>query len=179
MRLRSTASPICLDTVNPTRTAPSSPRQRACNTKAATDARTPLPTARKSLRRFSRSTIKAAPAPRSRTEPLAPMRAPRRENLTAAFGRHARAKSVPALAHQFARLVGSFHGIFSVARQRCTRLLVKHTFLRAGRTLPVKRRRAIGAAYTRALPARQCDARRLAGGGGCIWKNRTYRICDR
>ena len=33
-RLRSTALPTCLDTVKPTRTAPSSPRRRACRTKA-------------------------------------------------------------------------------------------------------------------------------------------------
>src|SRR5271165_2565191 len=53
----------------------------------------------------------------SRTETFAPARAPRRNDLTAALGRHACAKTMPALAHQFARLVSSFHGIFSAARQ--------------------------------------------------------------
>jgi hypothetical protein len=72
------------------------------------------------------------------------VRAPRRENLAAALGRHARAKSVPAFAHQFARLIGPFHGIFSAAR-----LSIDAVF---------SRRRAIGAAYTKALPNRQCDA---------------------
>jgi hypothetical protein len=50
-------------------------------------------------------------ATRSGTEPLAPMRAPRRQHLTATFGGHPGAEAVAALAHQLARLVGPFHGI--------------------------------------------------------------------
>ena len=152
-RLRSTASPTCRDTVNPTRIAPSSARRRACTTKARPEARAPFAAARKSLRRFSRSTT-AERAPRSRTEPLAPARAPRRDHLTAALGRHARAKTVPALAHQFARLVGSFHGIFSAARKTRIRLQ------RSRSDTEIQRGRTIGAAYTGPLPARQCDATR-------------------
>jgi hypothetical protein len=48
---------------------------------------------------------------RSRTEPLAALRPPGRQHSAAAFGRHPGAKAVTALAHQFARLVGPFHGI--------------------------------------------------------------------
>jgi hypothetical protein len=48
---------------------------------------------------------------RSGTELLAAAGAPRREYLAAAFGRHPAAKAVAALAHQFARLIGPFHGI--------------------------------------------------------------------
>jgi hypothetical protein len=43
------------------------------------------------------------------TQLLAPLRAPQRQNPAAALGRHAGAKAVAALAHQFARLVGPFH----------------------------------------------------------------------
>jgi hypothetical protein len=50
---------------------------------------------------------------RSRTEPLAALRAAGRQHPAAAFGRHPGAKAVAALAHQFARLVGPFHGIVS------------------------------------------------------------------
>jgi hypothetical protein len=46
---------------------------------------------------------------------LAPPRPARRQHQTAAFGRHAGAKAVAALAHQFARLIGPFHGIVSAA----------------------------------------------------------------
>jgi hypothetical protein len=60
---------------------------------------------------------------RSRTEPLAALRPPRRQHSAAAFGRHPGAKAVTALAHQFARLVGPFHGIDlrqrPVRRNRC------------------------------------------------------------
>jgi hypothetical protein len=50
-----------------------------------------------------------------RTQFLAPPRPARRQHQTAAFGRHAGAKAVAALAHQFARLIGPFHGIVSAA----------------------------------------------------------------
>jgi hypothetical protein len=51
-----------------------------------------------------------------------------------------------ALAHQFARLVGPFHGNFSERRPISA----------AKSQADVGNRRAIGAAYTKALPARQC-----------------------
>jgi hypothetical protein len=43
------------------------------------------------------------------TQLLAPLTAPQRQNPAAALGRHAGAKAVAALTHQFARLVGPFH----------------------------------------------------------------------
>jgi hypothetical protein len=132
---------------------PSSARCRACSTKARPAARAPPAAARKSLRRLSRSTT-AEPQSRSRTEALAPTRPPRRDDLAAAVGRHAGAKTVPALAHQFARLVGSFHGIFSAARRTRVRLQL----LGQRQNSKFQCGRAIGAAYTGPLPARQCDA---------------------
>jgi hypothetical protein len=91
----------------------------------------PSAAARKSLRRLSRSTTTGRLS-RSRTETLAPARAPRCDHLAAACGRHARAETVPALAHQFARLVGSFHGISPLhARPACVcSFSVKHKFQR-------------------------------------------------
>ncbi len=74
----------------------------------------PVAAARKSARRLNRSMgnrAEAGPAGRSRTQPLAPVRATRRQHLAAAFGRHAGAKAMAALAHQFAGLIGPFHGI--------------------------------------------------------------------
>ena len=50
-----------------------------------------------------------------------PTRAARREDLAAAFGRHPGAKAVPALAHQFARLIGPFHGKISAAHSALAR----------------------------------------------------------
>jgi hypothetical protein len=50
-------------------------------------------------------------APCSRTELFAPLRAPQIHDSAAALGRHTGAKSVAALAHQFAWLIGPFHGI--------------------------------------------------------------------
>jgi len=58
----------------------------------------------------------AADEMRSRTEPLAALRAAGRQHPAAALGRHPGAKAVTALAHQFARLVGPFHGIDLRAR---------------------------------------------------------------
>src|SRR5580704_9464762 len=134
-RLRSTALPTCRDTVKPMRTGPSSARRRACTTKVPTDARCPAAAARKSVRRLNRSMVAvdvaavdmaavdmaavdmaaadlaAAGEIRSRTEPLAALRPPSRQHPAAAFGRHPGAKAVTAFAHQFARLVGPFHGI--------------------------------------------------------------------
>src|SRR5580693_4456894 len=113
-RLRSTALPTFRDTVKPMRTGPSSARRRACTTKAPTDARKPLAAARKSVRCLNRSM--AADEMRSRTEPLAALRPPGRQHPAAALGRHPGAKAVTAFAHQFARLVGPFHGIDLRAR---------------------------------------------------------------
>src|ERR1700685_1140588 len=137
-RLRSTALPTCRDTVKPMRTGPSSARRRACTTKAPTVARKPLEAARKSVRCLNRcmvvadmaaadlaaADLAAADLPaelaadelRSRTEPLAALRAAGRQHPAAALGRHPGAKAVTALAHQFARLVGPFHGIDLRAR---------------------------------------------------------------
>ena len=115
IRLRSTAPPVCRVTVKPTRTAPPSPRERACTTNARFADRTPPAAARKSPRRFSRS-MTTAMLPRSGTEPLAPMRAAISEHFAAAPCRHARAEAMPPFAHQFARLIGPFHGFFSAAR---------------------------------------------------------------
>jgi len=115
IRLRSTAPPVCRVTVKPTRTTPSSPRERACRTNARFADRTPPAAARKSPRRFSRS-MTTAMLPRSGTEPLAPLRAAIGEHSAAALCRHARAEAMPPFAHQFARLIGPFHGFFSAAR---------------------------------------------------------------
>src|SRR5262249_29088521 len=49
----------------------------------------------------------------SRTQPLAAARAPGGDHLAASLGRHAGAKTMSALAHQLARLVGPLHGWFS------------------------------------------------------------------
>jgi hypothetical protein len=46
---------------------------------------------------------------RSGTQPFAATCAARRQNLAAAFTRHARAKAMAALAYEFARLIGPFH----------------------------------------------------------------------
>jgi hypothetical protein len=156
-RLRSTALPTCFDTVKPMRAgrscSPSCSRRRACTTNARPDALTPLAAARKSVRRLNRSTATTGIGPRSRTEALAPARAPRRKHLAAAFCRHPGAKAVAALAHQFARLVGPFHGV-------CLRYApgVGPLADRSGQSNANSMcGRAIGAAYTGALPARQCD----------------------
>src|SRR5580700_10706838 len=121
-RLRSTALPTCRDTVKPMRTGPSSARRRACTTKVPTDARCPAAAARKSARRVNRSMAAddmAKREKRSRTEPLAALGSPGRQHPAAAFGRHPGAKAVTALAHQFARLVGPFHGIDLRQRPVC------------------------------------------------------------
>jgi hypothetical protein len=49
---------------------------------------------------------------------LAAAGAARGHDLLAAFGRHPGAKAVAALAHQFARLIGPFHGVISAARTK-------------------------------------------------------------
>jgi hypothetical protein len=77
--------------------------------------------------------------PPLRTKLRASARPPRRQHPAAAFGRHPGAKTMTALAHQFARLIGPFHGDFSAARG------------------DFARKSAVGAAYTQAVPARQSD----------------------
>jgi hypothetical protein len=54
------------------------------------------------------------------------MSAPRRQNLATALGRHSGTKAVTAFAHQFARLVGPFHGIVSAARSTSGRSPIGH-----------------------------------------------------
>jgi hypothetical protein len=56
-----------------------------------------------------RAKIESAKTKSLRTQPLAAAASARRQHPAAAFGRHARAKAVAALAHQFARLIGPFH----------------------------------------------------------------------
>ena len=131
-RLRSTALPTCRDTVNPMRIAPPvTAWPRLHHEGSAGNARTcsPRPESRCGVSAARRRRERALP---SRTETLAPARAPRRDDLAAALGRHACAKTMPALAHQFARLVSSFHGIFSAARQDPrllgSRLSIRHEF---------------------------------------------------
>ena len=113
-RLRSAALPTFFDTVKPTRTGPPTPRLSACNTKAAVATLTPLAAARKSVRRRNRSMKRRRAV--SGAEPLAAARATRGEHPAAALGRHARAETVTALAHQLARLIGPLHGSFSAQR---------------------------------------------------------------
>lgn len=112
MRFRSTAfAAIRLLTVKPKRGGPSSPRSRACSRKALRATLLALAAARKSVRRFRRST-----APRSLgRQPLAPLGAPPRQNLPAVACGHARAETVAALAHKPARLIGPFHRVCRLA----------------------------------------------------------------
>ena len=81
----------------------------------------------------------AADGCRLRTKPFASARPPRRQHLAATCGCHPRAKAMTAFAHQFARLIGPFHGDFSAARGIFAR------------------KSAVGAAYTKAVPARQSN----------------------
>src|SRR3954451_23176164 len=108
-RLRATALPTFFDTVKPKRGGAVSARSRACNTNAAAGILVPVAAARKSARRFSRS-MGAPRARASGTEALASPRAPRCDDLAAADGGGPGAEAVTALAHQFAQLIGPFHG---------------------------------------------------------------------
>jgi hypothetical protein len=56
---------------------------------------------------------------------------------------------MPPFAHQFARLIGPFHGFFPAARR-----FAPARARRSGRYQGIC---AIGAAYTKAVTARQCD----------------------
>ena len=112
---RGCARPRCRPSsrqVNPTRTGPSSWRSRACNTKPLTGALAPVVAARKSARCLSRSMSPARwPAPVSGAEPLPSARTPGGQNLAATRGLQAGAKSMTALAHQLAGLIGPLHEI--------------------------------------------------------------------
>ena len=116
-RLRSTALPTCRDTVKPTRTgavlgAPARlQHEGAGRTPAVRPRRHESPPGASAAPWYGRHGAADWQRLRSRTEPLAALRAPGRQHLAAAFGRHAGAKTVTALAHQFARLIGPFHGI--------------------------------------------------------------------
>ena len=117
-RLRSTALPTFLDTVKPTRTGPLSPR--VARLQHETRGRRPWPRSRRPGNPLVASaapwTTPAALRPTSGAEPLAAARAARGDHLAAARGRHAGAKTVTALAHQLARLIGPLHGSFSAGR---------------------------------------------------------------
>jgi len=106
--LRSTALPTFLATVKPNRAGPASWRGCVWSTNADAEALVPRAAARKSARCFSRS-IKAAPAARSGTQPLAAACASRGDHPAAALGCHAGAKAMPTLAHQPAGLIGPLH----------------------------------------------------------------------
>src|SRR5262249_227740 len=97
------------------RTAPWSPRLRACRTNAAVGTLAPVAAARKSARCLSRSmaTTPFVPWGASGAEPLASARAARGNHLASAFGRHAGTKAVTAFGPQLARLIGPLHGLFS------------------------------------------------------------------
>ena len=89
---------------------------------------------------FSRTLAKATETPslsRSGTQSFAAPRAPRGQNLAAAFAGHTGAKAMAALAYEFARLIGAFHGCLRCAACRGYKP------------------RAIAAAYKGGLPARQ------------------------
>src|SRR6185369_10492865 len=118
MRLRSGALPFFLVTVKPTRIGPWSERARLWRAKAALETRAPLATARKSARCLSRSMIIVpgggpAEGSGSGTQTLAAARTAGSENLAAAGGGQARAKTVTALAHELAGLIGPLHGSIS------------------------------------------------------------------
>ena len=55
----------------------------------------------------------------SGAEPLASARAARGNDPAPAFGRHASAEAVAALAHQVARLIGPLHDLFSAGAGYC------------------------------------------------------------
>src|SRR5262245_42800517 len=99
----------------------------------------PVAAARKSARCRSRSmgTTPAAARRASGTEALAPARPARGDDLAAAGGLHAGAKTVTALAHQLARLISPLHGLFSAGR--CIPLVAVYgrlARLRGGKGLP-------------------------------------------
>ena len=82
-------------------------------------------------------TIKAPNLSRSGAQSFAAPRAPRCQDLATAFTGHTGAKAMAALAYEFARLIGPFHGCLRCAACRGYKP------------------RTIAAAYKGGLPARQ------------------------
>ncbi len=145
-RLRSTAVPTLRDTVNPIRAGPPSSRLRPCSTKAAVATLAPLAAARKSARCFSRTIMRGFRG--SGAKPLAAAIAPGGDHLAAARGRHAGAKSVTALAHNFAGLIGPLHGCFSA----WIRVLPKIAPERGQTRLRARKKPSVGIAGTFQVP---------------------------
>src|SRR3954464_14236785 len=115
-RLRATALPTFLVTVNPTRAGPSSPRSRTSSRKNGPRRFSPARAARNSDR--LRSIRSAGPtglpgAGKSARslggEPLSAAGGPRRDHAAAAFGGQAGPESVAALADKLGRLIGALH----------------------------------------------------------------------
>src|SRR5262249_52835183 len=86
---------------------------RACSTNAAVITFAPRAAVRKSARCLRRSMADGRRRRASGTEPAAAVGAALCEHPAAALGRHARAETMTALAHQLARLVGPLHRVFS------------------------------------------------------------------
>src|SRR5436305_13489560 len=104
MRLRTTAPPIFLVTVNPKRGGRGSadrPAFNACSRNPGRVTLAPPATARNSARFFRRSMPSAAAgAGRSGRQPLPPAGATGGDDLAAALRTHPSAETVPALAHE-------------------------------------------------------------------------------
>ena len=141
-----------------------SDRSRACRTKLADGALAPPAAARKSARFLRRSIRAGLPGrPGSGAQALTTACATGRDDLAAAGRFHAGAESVPALAHELARLIGPFHGR-SLRWSRRNAGCFGWSHLVAA-TLPLRNRsrreKAAGAgipgAYTDQPPCRQCD----------------------
>ena len=178
MRLRSTALPTCLVTVKPNRGSSAGSRARSssaarlgledegrsCAARALADPqvfgallqrRHARGGAFRCLRLGHGPPIAAAAA--SCRQALAALRAPPGHDRAAAHGCHAVAESMPALAHELARLVGPFH-VGSPSRVKPLRALVGECRRRC---------RIIGPASTRAQTAPHSRADR---------SRRAYRI---
>src|SRR4051812_43127388 len=115
-RLRTTALPTFLVTVNPTRAGPSSPRACTSSRKSGPRRFSPARAARNSER--LRSVRSAGPtglpgAGKSARslggEPLAAAVAAGRDHAAAALGGHAGPESMAALADKLGRLIGALH----------------------------------------------------------------------
>ena len=112
VRLRVTALPTFLVTVNPRRAGLVSSRASACNTRPWTAALRPdLATRRNSARRVSRVETGATTAPAgSGGQLVAALSAAVGQDLAPAHGGHAGAEAVTALADQLGWLVSTLHG---------------------------------------------------------------------
>ena len=108
MRLRSTAFfAVRFDTVKPKRGGPC-PRRGGAPPERKRAAR-PGGLSRRQGSRASSSGARSSVLDRSRRQALAPLGAAAGEHLASVLRRHAGAKSVAALTHQAARLIGSLH----------------------------------------------------------------------